>query len=297
MMIENVIEVYSSKLSLFLNINAEIRCLTDDCGFAEGPVWDDDNERLLFSDIPRNCINSIEPGGKKIIFLDRSGWEGEGGKLLSHQVGSNGLAFDHERKLIICRHGDHSLGRLENGVVKKLVSDYNGKPFNSPNDLAINSKGFIFFSDPPYGLHEEKLNKEVFQPVAGVYFFNGDTVSLIDDSMNYPNGICFSPQEKYFYVSTTKKEDRRLMRFEEKNGEYSGSIFARENADGIKSDVMGNLYLANEEGVIILSPESDKLGMIRLGHIPTNLCWGGRDRKTLFVTAREAVYLVSDLLL
>ena len=133
------------------------------------------------------------------------------------------------------------------------------------------------------------------QPVAGVYYLNSNKTELIFSDLQFPNGICFSPDEKYLYVCSNKKHEPFLMRFYFGGGKIVKDKLCEANSDGLKCDIYGNLYLANESGVLMYSPEGRHLARIKLNHIPSNLNWGP-DRKTLFITAREAIYMIRDLI-
>lgn len=293
--INDSLEIIDSTSIQFLNFSFEITELCNDCAFSEGPLWHPDGF-LLFSDIPRNKIYKVDLEGKKEVFLDQSGWAGSEKEFLSHMIGSNALAWDSLGNLIICQHGNHGIGVLNNRKeVKSLIKLYNDQPFNSPNDLVVNKKGEVFFTDPPYGLKDEKLLPEKFQPVAGVYHWNGDNVQLIFSDLQFPNGICLAPDEKYLYVCSNKKHEPFLMRFSFDKGTMVKEKLCEANCDGLKCDKYGNLYLANESGVLIFSSDGKHLARIRLNHIPSNLNWGP-DNKTLFITAREVVYMIRDLI-
>ena len=279
----------------FLNSDFEITELCNDCAFSEGPLWHPDGF-LLFSDIPRNTIYKVDIEGKKEIFLKQSGWNGSGSESLSHMIGSNALAWDKNGDLLICQHGNHGIAILDKKKkLRSFISFYGDKPFNSPNDLVVNSQSEVFFTDPPYGLKDEKLDPGKFQPVAGVYHWNGKKTQIIFSDLKFPNGICFSPDEKYLYVCSNKKQEPFLMRFFFKEGTIVKDKLCEANSDGLKSDMYGNLYLANEAGVLLVSSEGKRLGRIKLNHIPSNLNWGP-DKKTLFITARESVYMIRDLI-
>lgn len=293
--INEALEVNDASSLPFLNSNFEITELCNDCAFSEGPVWHPDGF-LLFSDIPRNTIYKVDVEGKKEIFLEQSGWSGSGKESLSHMIGSNALAWDKNGDLLICQHGNHGIALLDkNKQIQSFISNYSNKPFNSPNDLVVNSRGEIFFTDPPYGLKEEKLDPDKFQPVAGVYHWNGKKNELIFSDLKFPNGICLSPDEKYLYVCSNRKQEPFLMRFCFVEGIIVTEKLCEANCDGLKCDSFGNLYLANEAGILIFSSEGKKLGRIKLNHIPSNMNWGP-DKKTLFITAREAVYMIRDLI-
>ncbi|HVK97972.1 MAG TPA: SMP-30/gluconolactonase/LRE family protein, partial [Flavisolibacter sp.] len=181
--------VLHSSIEDFINTGFEIETLANDCSFTEGPLWHSSGH-YLFSDIPANVIYKIVPGNEKEIYLTNSGTDKPDDEYIrKEQAGSNGLAFDQDGSLIICQHGSHRISKYQNEL-KPFITEYKGKPFNSPNDLILHSNGKLFFSDPPYGLKDQKLNPEKFQPVAGVYCWSNGDLHLICDKYQYPNGVC-----------------------------------------------------------------------------------------------------------
>jgi gluconolactonase len=163
--------VYDDAILQFINNNFDIELLADDCLFTEGPLWNI-NGFYLFSDITGNCVYKITAGQEKEIFISNSGAENlQDGDLKPDQIGSNALAYDKDENLLVCRHGSHEIAKWDGEKLNSFIAAYEGKPFNSPNDLIVDNNGRIFFSDPPYGLKDGKLNPEKFQPLGGVSLF------------------------------------------------------------------------------------------------------------------------------
>lgn len=263
--------------------------------FTEGPVWHPENF-LLFSDIPANCIWQLYPDGRKKIYLENSGFSGDDTTELSDQVGSNGLSIDNKGNLVICQHGNHSLAMLDKySVISVLTGYYEGRRYNSPNDLAIRSDGSIYFSDPPYGLKDQVHHPQRFQPGGGVYRYKDGEVILLTEDLRYPNGVCFSPDESHLYVGSSHGGEANVWCYElTKSGELQHPrILIENNADGIKTDRSGNVFLATDEGVLIVSPEGRRMVMIHLPETPANLAWVKPSYDTLYVTARTSVYRIS----
>jgi gluconolactonase len=258
--------------------------------FTEGPVWHPDNY-LLFSDIPANKIWKLRKDGETELFRDNSGFTGTETSSLSDMIGSNGLAIDRSGDLIICQHGDHAIAKLDKeGKISVITGSYNNRPFNSPNDIVIRSDGSIFFTDPPYGLKGQVLIPEKFQPHGGIYMYNRGASTLIATELRYPNGVCFSPGEKFLYAGSNHPDEPLLLRY---SLNPDGSIIervviAKQNADGITVDKTGNLFLCTDNGIVILSPAGEKLHEIALPETPSNLAWKTVD--SLYVTARTGVY-------
>lgn len=264
--------------------------------FSEGPLWHPDGF-LVFSDTPANKIYRIVPGEPRQVYLEQSGFSGNDSSMLSDQVGSNGLAFDVDGSLLICQHGNHAIAKVDDE--KKpgmLVGTYQGKQFNSPNDIVVGPDGAIYFTDPPYGLKDQVLNPERFQETAGVYRYEAGQITCIASDLAYPNGICFSPTEDFMFVGSNHPEEPVIWKYHVADGEIKNQeILITQNADGIKCDMRGNLWMATDEGVLVVSPEGKKLALIRLSETPTNLNWMGQDYSELFVTARSLVYHIKNI--
>jgi len=287
--------IFQNSAEDFINTDFEIETLSSGCEFTEGPVW---NRKgfYLFSDIPANCIYRITEDGKREVFLKESGTQNTSDTDLNPtQAGSNGLAYDREGSLIICRHGAHSIAKYEGNKIVSLADSYNGKPLNSPNDLILHSDGRIFFSDPPYGLRDGKLNPLKYQDAGGVYVWKSNNLKRICERYQYPNGVCLSPDEKTLFICSNKPFEKFVSTYDTGTMNYTG-IFAEENGDGIETDPSGNIYLCNKDGILMLDTKGQRLALISLPDVPANCCWGGEGGKDLFICARKYVLLVRGLL-
>ncbi|MEO6313839.1 MAG: SMP-30/gluconolactonase/LRE family protein [Chitinophagaceae bacterium] len=275
--------------------HALISCPAKGFKFTEGPVWHPEHF-FLFSDTPANRIYKLTTTGILSVFLENSGLHHSAVDDLSDQVGSNGLAFDKSNNLLICQHGDHAIALLnKRKELEVLVSMYKGRPFNSPNDIIARSDGTIFFTDPPYGLSAQVLNVEKFQPRAGIYKYDFNKLELVGEELKYPNGLFFSADEKTLFVSSNHPDEKYILKyksFSDGSIDYEG-VFLDENADGMTTDKADNIYLATNEGILIVSTKGKRLGFIVLDETPSNLVWGGTDNEILFVTARSAVYFIT----
>ncbi|HET6995517.1 MAG TPA: SMP-30/gluconolactonase/LRE family protein [Chitinophagaceae bacterium] len=262
--------------------------------FAEGPLWHPGGY-LLFSDVKANRIFQLFLSGVIHVLCERSGSQYVCGKYLSEMIGSNGLALDNDGNVVFCQHANHSIAKInKHKDVFKLCTSYNGRPFNSPNDLVVKSDGGIYFTDPPYGLKKEALKPDIFQPHAGVYRFQDNQVCLLSTDFNYPNGICFSIDERYLFVASNHPDEKMIMKYlvSSKGIVLSKQVFAPVNADGIKIDAFNNIYAATNKGVLILSPEGRELALIPLSEPATNLAFGGPDNNLLFITTYHSIYAV-----
>jgi gluconolactonase len=259
--------------------------------FTEGPVWTSDGA-LLFSSPNTNAIYRWQELGAVSVFRAKSGYTGvDVGRY--HQPGSNGLTFDPDGLLTICQHGNRRVIRVNpHGDTTVLADAYDGKRLNSPNDLVYRSDGTLFFTDPPFGLADATDAELGF---SGVFRVTDGEIALVTDELAGPNGLAFSPDERWLYVGNWDPERKIVLRLDPETGE-SSVLFDMTDApgedaiDGIKVDTDGNLYVCGPGGIWLLSPEGEHLGTIVLPEAPHNLAWGGDDAHTLYVTAETSVY-------
>jgi gluconolactonase len=297
-----------------VSADAKIERLATGFTWTEGPVWVKD--RLYFAEIPSNSIRTWTPGRGVEIFLEPSGYKGTaayGGP----EPGSNGMTLDARGRLTVAGHAQRDVYRFESldakGQITILADTYKGKRLNSPNDLVYKSDGSLYFTDPPFGLRTQQDNDPDKQlDVNGVYRIPHaleqkpgaeparEKLQLLVSDLPRPNGIAFSPDEKYLYVSNSRPK-RFWMRYTVKaDGTltdakllYDATADKRSgNPDGMKVDVEGNLYSAGPGGVWIFSPDGKPLGTIVFPERVSNLTWAGPERKTLYITAADAVYRV-----
>ena len=297
------LDVYrnDSDLDKILPLDSQLEKVAGGFVFTEGPVWMNEGY-LLFSSPNTNTIYRWTPDGTVNVFRAKSGYNGfDIGEYT--QPGSNGLTVDSQRRLTICQHGNRQIIRIEpRNKVSVLADRYLGKRFNSPNDLVYKSDGSLYFTDPPFGLPNRFEDHRRELPFCGVFrVFEGE-VLLLTEELSGPNGIAFSPDEKYLYVGNWDMKHKVVMRYPVKaDGTLSdGSVFydmtdaAGENAiDGMKVDEEGNLYVCGPDGVWILSADGRLLGVLKGPELPHNIAWGGSDSRTLYWTARTGIYRIS----
>ena len=268
--------------------------LTKEVGFAEGPLWHPDGF-LLFSDQEENNIKKITPHGKLDIYIENSGCNEPAPGSRPDSTGSNGLIWLNG-KLTMCRHGSHSIATYENGKFTTLVDSFNGKRLNSPNDLIAAKDGTIYFSDPPYGIEGQELKPEERQPVAGVYSLKAGKLTLLWDGLHYPNGLCFSPDEKILYVSSNHESDEGIFKAEVKADEpLHFELFTATNADGILGDEEGNVYTASGDNVFKFNPAGEKIDTFEIGATTSNINWGGDSGKDLYITCYDSVWMIEGV--
>ena len=269
--------------------------------FTEGPIWVRDGGYLLFSDPNNNLIYRWSPDDGVSIYRTHSGYTGmDIGEY--GQPGSNGLTLDKEGRLTINEHGNRRVTRLEkNGQLTVLADRYQGQRLNSPNDLVYRSDGALYFTDPPFGLPKffEDARKQL--PFSGVFCLINGELKLVTTDLTGPNGLAFSPDEKYLYVDDWDDKRKVIMRYEvHADGRLSnGQVFLDATSepgedawDGMKIDQQGNLYAAGPGGLWIISTEGKHLGTIVGPENPHNLAWGDEDGKTLYLCAKTGLYRI-----
>jgi gluconolactonase len=281
--------------------NPKIFKLAEGFKFTEGPVWDRKGGYLLFSDPNSNTIYKYSPDGNGTltVFREKSGYEGA--DIAEYgQPGSNGLTFDQQGRLTINQHGNRRVVRVESdGTLTVLADKFEGKRLNSPNDLVYRSDGTLYFTDPPFGLPKFFNDPRKELPFSGVFAAKDGKVTLVSKDLTGPNGLAFSPDEKFFYVDNWDDHKKVVMRYEVqpdgslKNGKlfFNMTSAGTEDAlDGMKVDKAGNLYVSGPGGLWILSPQGKHLGTIIAPKHPHNFAWGDADGKTLYLCARSGLY-------
>ena len=267
--------------------------------FTEGPVWSPDGG-LLFSSPNTNAVYRLEPDvGRVTVFRPKSGYTGSDiGRFL--QPGSNGLAYSPADLLTLCQHGNRRVIRVNpHGDVSVLADSYQGKRLNSPNDLVYRSDGTLYFTDPPFGLPQMADDPDRELPYSGVFRVSDGEVILEHSDLEGPNGLAFSPDERYLYVGNCDLERKVVMRYEvDASGALgAGEVFSDMTAapgdeaiNGIKVDQGGHVYACGPGGIWVLSAAGEQLGLLELPEAPQNLAWGDGDGRCLYVTALTSIY-------
>jgi gluconolactonase len=294
------VERVDPRLDQIIPPGAAMERLTDGLDWAEGPVWVPSGKYVLFSDIPKNMIWKWKDGEGKTSYLKPSGYSGSA-PFTGREPGSNGLTLDKEGRLVMCQHGDRRVARQEkDGKITTLVDRYQGKRFNSPNDLCYKSNGDLYFTDPPYGLPGQMNDPGKELDFQGVYRLTPrGELTLLTKEMSRPNGIAFSPDEKTLYVANSDNDKAPVwMAFSVKaDGTLdAGKVFfdampwVRQrkpgSPDGMKVDQKGNLFATGPGGVCIFSPDGKHLGTLNTGEATAN-CAFGDDGSTLYITANK----------
>lgn len=270
----------------------EVKKLAGDMQFIEGPVWLPNQKKLIFSDIPASKLMQ---------------WSEAGGlKLYRKCEQANGNMLDLQNRIISCQHGARNIVREEpDGTITVLADKFDGKRFNSPNDVAVRSDGTLWFTDPPWGLNEPPE-----LPGHWVYKLDPQTgkIDVLIKDLAMPNGIVFSPDESRLYVADTGGHSKHPdPKFHDvaagihcydvtADGELGDKRFSiDQGSDGMAVDVNGNIYTTHGK-VHVYDADGTLIGSIDVPESPANVGFGGDDFKTLFITARTSLYSVRTLI-
>jgi gluconolactonase len=288
------VEVLDKRFERYRLPLASVERLATGCRWAEGPVWFGDGRYLLWSDIPNNRILK---------------WEEETGAVSVFRKPSdyaNGNFRDRQGRLVTCEHGGRRITRTEyDGSITVLMDRYEGKRLNSPNDVVVKSDGTIWFTDPQFGILSDYEGHRA-EPELGmnVYRFDPATgrASVVNDDIVAPNGLAFSPDEKILYVVESRSQPRNILAFDVV---ADGTRLANRRTligagpgtpDGFRCDGDGNLWCGwgmgdpALDGVLVFSPDGEKIGRIALPERCANLCFGGLKRNRLFMAASASIY-------
>ena len=290
------IETLDERFEQYRIFSAAVERLYTGCRWSEGPVWFGDGRYLLWSDIPNNQILK---------------WEEETGSVNAFRRPSNfanGNTRDRHGRLITCEHGGRRVTRTEcDGTVTVLVENWQGKRLNSPNDVVVKSDGSVWFTDPPFGIlgnyEGHKAEPELEQ---GVYRIDGESgdISLVTTDVLGPNGLCFSPDERFLYIVESRGvPHRKILAYDvAENGREIMNKRVLIDAgpggtpDGMRCDIDGNLWcgwgMGTEalDGILVFAPDGTKIGRIALPERCANLCFGGPKRNRLFMAASQSLY-------
>jgi len=282
-------ETVDPAFGAYVLFNAPLKRIATGFDWAEGPVWVGDAQCLLFSDIPNNRILRWTPEGLT-TFRQPSNF-------------ANGHTRDRQGRLLSCEHGTRRVTRTEwDGRITVIADSYRGKPLNSPNDIIVGSDDAIWFTDPHYGIATDYEGFRAEQELpCTVYRVDPDgTIEAVITDMACPNGLAFSPDERTLYVADTGRihqaDPQHILAFDMVSGRpKNGRLFHRIEpgcADGIRVDSDGNLWSSAGDGVHCLAPDGHLMGKILVPEIVSNLCFGGRAKHQLFITATTSVYAV-----
>ena len=286
-------EILDERFRAMVLPNAPLETLGEGFGWLEGPVWFADHDCLLLSDIPRDrSLRWSEHGGVS-LFRQPSGF-------------ANGHARDRQGRLLGCSHRLRCVTRTElDGAITTLVSHYQGKRLNSPNDIVCRSDGTIWFTDPHYGIATDyEGGKQVAELPPSVYRFDprGGSLDVVADNFDGPNGLAFSPDERVLYIAESgtqfepdPRQSIRAFHVGDDGALSGGRDFHRISpgyADGFRVDEDGNLWSSAADGVHCIHPSGVLLGKIRTPARVANVAFGGRNRSRLFICASHSLLAI-----
>ncbi len=289
------VRVLDERFAKYRIASAAVERLYTGCRWAEGPVWFGDGRYLLWSDIPND----------RILRWDEA--TGAVSEFRKPSDNANGNTRDTRGRLVTCEHDTRRVTRTEHdGSVTVVMDSWQGRRLNSPNDVVVKSDGSVWFSDPPFGImgwyEGHKAEQEIPQYVFRV---DGDTgkAEIAAEDILFPNGLCFSPDEKILYIVESRgKPNRKILAYDVVD---SGTRLANRRVlidagpgtpDGIRCDEDGNLWCGwgmgspELDGVMVFAPDGKPIGRIALPERCANLCFGGEKRNRLFMAASRSIY-------
>lgn len=257
--------------------------------WAEGPVWLPRTRRVRWSDIPNDRI--LE-------------WDAATGATTVYGAGveyTNGRVLDLDGHVVQCSHGRRRVERDVDGVVTPIVDSYEGRRFNSPNDVVVADDGALWFTDPPYGIHESgREGHPGEQEYGGCHVFRYDEASgaltAVVTDMAHPNGLAFAPDESVLYVADTGGDERAIRAYDVVGGRCAnGRVFATVRpgaADGIRVDEEGRVWASSADSVQVFAPDGERVAVMPVPEVVANVCFGGDDGTELFVAATTSLYRI-----
>lgn len=262
--------------------------------WAEGPCWIPATRTLRWSDIP----------GDRILQ-----WHAESGETTSYADGvefTNGRTLDRDGSVVQCSHGLRRVERDRDGTVTPIVDAWDGGRLNSPNDLIVARDGSVWFTDPAYGITQPREGHPGVREYGDHWTFrcgpSGEDLRPVATDVDEPNGLAFDPSEQVLFIASSSGDEPVIRAYDRRgdNGELlkNGRVFARlapgEGApDGIRVDVHGNVWSSSHRGVVVFDPSGDRIGEVAVPEVTSNLCFGGDDGTTLFLTATTSVYRIA----
>lgn len=290
-----------------LESDARLEALYRRDSIFDGPAWvgHGGSGYLIFSDVPGNVIDRLHADGSVSVILKNiftgdpsEAYESFGlaGQRKFRMLGADGITLDRRGRIVYCAYSDGEIVRLEtDGRRTVLASRFAGARLNAPNDLVYKSDGSLYFTDSRAGTRRRD-GKGVSHE--GLYVLRAGKVGLLSESIDHPNGVAFSPDERYLYVTNTRRKN--VLRFDvQRLGIANGEVFIDMSGvsgagapDGIKVDKSGNVYSTGPGGVWVISPAGKHVATIRTPRQITNMAFGGEDFRTLYMTAFGALYRI-----
>ncbi|EMD27763.1 SMP-30/gluconolactonase/LRE family protein [Amycolatopsis azurea] len=273
----------------FARVNGDewMRRLHTGCRWTEGPAYFPAGRYLVFSDIPNDrVLRWDETTGAVGVFREPAGFH-------------NGHTVDRQGRLVSCEQGGRRVTRTEHdGTTTVLAETYQGKRFNSPNDVVESSDGALWFTDPSYGIDSDYEGHQAESEIGACHVYRVDpvdgSVRIVADDFTRPNGLAFSLDESLLYIADTRQDPSHIRVFSVNEGRLSGGgIFATSDAggfDGIRLDTAGRVWAAAHDGLHCFAPDGTRIGKLRVPEVCSNLTFGGPRWNDLFITASSSVY-------
>ena len=296
------IERLDKTINQLIPKEAFIEILAEGFTWSEGPLWIEEGQYLLFSDIPPNNIMKWNESDGATLYLHPSGYTGTAER--GGEPGSNALILNKNGQLVLCQHGDRRMATMKSDLsnpkseFSTIVDNYQGKKLNSPNDAVYDTQGNLYFTDPPYGLEKNVNDPAKELDFQGVFRYSkAGQLTLITDKITRPNGIGLSPDEKTLYVSCSDPEAATWTAFtlNDDGTVASERLFydatnmvgkGKGLPDGLKVDKQGNIWATGPGGVWVFNSEAKVLGKILTGEATSN-CAFDASQKTLYMTCDD----------
>jgi len=294
------IERLHPNIDKLISKDATIEVLAEGFTWSEGPLWIEEGQYLLFSDIPPNRIMKWSEKEGISLYLHPSGYTGE--KERAGESGSNALILNAAKQLVLCQHGDRRMARMSTSLsnpspsFKTIINNFEGKRLNSPNDAVYDSKGNLYFTDPPYGLEKQMEDPTKELDFQGVFRYGVDgSMRLVTDQLSRPNGLAFSPDESKLYVANSDPNKAIWMEYtldevgaivEEKLFYDATGKEGKGLPDGMKVDRQGNIWATGPGGVWVFQADGTVLGKIKTGEATSN-CAFNADQSILYMTCDD----------
>ena len=299
------IEILDDSALDLIDPNTEIKVIGEGFKWTEGTLYIEKGDYLLFSDIPNNTVFKIDSQGKLSTYLKPSGYLGEAG--YGNEPGSNGLLLSPNNELVLMQHGERRVAKMKSSLdnpkpeYEALVDNYQGKRFNSPNDGVFDSKGNLYFTDPPYGLPKQMEDPDKELDFQGVYCLKTSGELVLLDKLTRPNGIALSPDESKLYVAVSDPKHAVWYQYalvesgktENKQLFYDATDLVGQEGqkglpDGMKMHSSGHLFATGPAGLFIFNPQGKPIARIHTGQATAN-CAFSADEKRLFLAADDYV--------
>jgi gluconolactonase len=281
-------EVLDDRFRPCANGDVRVERLHQDCRWAEGPVYVPAGRYLLWSDIPNDRIlRWDETTGAVGVFRQPAGY-------------ANGGTLDGAGRLVTCEHGNRRVTRTEHdGSVTVIADRYQGKRFNSPNDVVVRSDGSIWFTDPSYGIDSDYEGHQADSEIGACHVYRVDpgtgAVRIVADDFDRPNGLAFSLDERRLYVSDTRANHLRAFDVTDDGALNGGEVFATCTVgafDGLRLDQAGRIWTSAGDGVHCYDPDGTLIGKVRVPETVANVTFGGQRRNHLFICATTSLYAI-----